>query len=626
MTEQTQEQVEREGQYNLPKLIEAVSPGHINDKDALESKFYGCLVSERGYRDNSLLQSLGSLETNVDAIKEKQRIMKAIIARPDLAKEVVSLDYEPFPESHVGLKDYLEHGPRFYEQAKKAVEVLRQVNTQSSSKLDASAMGLERILELGEGETQLVKEIGEEARHSQRLFGSFNLQYLVGRREANINQEDGYGFRLFPMNNGEEKSINGVPVTVKRDLIRHMRSKLCESLTDDFSAISMNVLYSYSENGLDATFSFDEGQSDLSKEGSNRMEKVGIEAECLVRKGYEPTKSDITGFGKRISNWREKVTEEAKESKFKKYARKVAITSAFSEASNLVARLSGRIESENTDSEFLCKSLRQIVEKRKVELAQYKGARSSFGNLQRELKDYLNVAEFFITKNKSGYPLCFPEILESEARTISIQNLYPARIVVNGEQKAIPSDVCLNGKPNVITGQNAGGKSIYIVSANDAIVMAQAGLPIFADSAELSIKDALFLHFIKNGDAKIGQSTFENSLRRFKEILSDIPKYKNPHITIDELAAGTDPQSAFDVSQRLVKTMVNLGSRASSNIVTQFTDVAEMARERYHVNPLMVDGNYHVVPGIGKARGLDLANKIGLTEEFCSDILEQSKD
>ena len=111
-------------------------------------------------------------------------------------------------------------------------------------------------------------------------------------------------------------------------------------------------------------------------------------------------------------------------------------------------------------------------------------------------------------------------------------------------------------------------------------------------------------------------------MRRFKELFSLIPNYTNPHITVDELAVGTDPQSAYDVSKRITKALVGISSRASSYVVTQFRDVAEMAKKDYQANTLKVH-QYKIEPGIGEAKGLELAEKIGLTEQFIDEIISQ---
>lgn len=613
--------------YEVPNLVETVRSGYINDPEALEVDFYKDLCvnpdehrSRYNPTSNSVLDTLVNFETDADTIRERQRIFKTILANRNSATEIASLRCSNIPRSYPSLQEYAEQGTNFYDNLRRTVELFDVTDCNGSTKLPEAKNKLEGILELEEGEERLVNEIVEDARKSQRLFGSMNITYRKDRWSDpfEVLRSDGYGFRLYPMSEKDNKYINSVPEAVERDVKRHIGKNCPEELFEYLSKTGFNIDYAYTEDGLKVRVQYDDSHSSANEKGGEKLDELRRSTEQLFeRENYVGNKKD---------SFLARVREKAKRNRFIGKMKGIILEEITSDNRKLADQLSGKIDSESTDSEFLTASLNAIIDARSEELKPYEEARAQFDRFRGQVKDYNDVVGFFAQKQNEGYPICFPEISESGKRRVLLSNLHPVRLITNGLENVVSSDVDCNGKPNVVTGPNAGGKSIYIVSVNDALVMAQAGLPIFAEKGEISVKDALFLHFIKNGDAKIGQSTFENSLSRFKDILSNVPKYRNPHITIDELAAGTDPQSAYDVSQRLVKTLVKLGSRASSNIVTQFGDVAKMAKDEYDVNTLQVDGNYRVVEGIGKAKGLELANRLGLTEEFCSEILEQSKD
>jgi len=613
--------------YEVPNLVETRKSGYINDTEALEVDFYKNLCtnpdehrSRYNPTSNSVLDTVVNLETDAETIRERQRIFKTILANRDSATEIAGLRCSDIPHSYHSLQEYSEQGTNFYDNLRRTVELLDATDCNGSTKLPEAKAKLERMLGLEEGEEKLVSEIVEDARKSQRLFGNMSLTYRKDRYSDpfEVQRSEGYGFRLYPMSEKDNNHINEVPEAVERDVKRHIGENCPKEIFEYLSKVGFNVDYAYTEDGLKVRVQYDDSHSRANEKGGEKLEELRRSTEELFeRENYVGDKK--ASF---LANIREKI----KRNRFIGKMKGIALEEITSKNRKLSDQLSGEINSEATDSEFLTASLNTIINARSEELKPYEEARAQFNRFRGQVKDYNDVAGFFAQKQNEGYPICFPEISECGERRVLISNLHPVRLITNGLENVVSSDVDCNGKPNVVTGPNAGGKSIYIVSVNDALVLAQAGLPIFAEKGEISVKDALFLHFIKNGDAKIGQSTFENSLSRFKDILSNVPNYRNPHITIDELAAGTDPQSAYDVSQRLVKTLVKLGSRASSNIVTQFGDVAKMAKEEYDVNTLQVDGNYRVVEGIGKAKGLELANRLGLTEEFCSEILEQSKN
>ncbi|MCA9485923.1 MAG: hypothetical protein KC506_03705, partial [Nanoarchaeota archaeon] len=102
-----------------------------------------------------------------------------------------------------------------------------------------------------------------------------------------------------------------------------------------------------------------------------------------------------------------------------------------------------------------------------------------------------------------------------------------------------------------------------------------------------------------------------------------IPEYRFPHITVDELAVGTDPDSTIEVSRRMIMGLSALSKRGSSYVTTQFREVAERAVEDFNAHPLRVD-RYHIEEGVGDARGSRLADTIGLTDAYIKDLVNKA--
>lgn len=128
-------------------------------------------------------------------------------------------------------------------------------------------------------------------------------------------------------------------------------------------------------------------------------------------------------------------------------------------------------------------------------------------------------------------------------------------------QQVIPLDVKLGGDNTVmvITGPNAGGKTIAIKTIGILLLMAISGMPVPADSSSS-------FPLISNLLIDIGdQQSIENNLSTFSAHLSNISRIlKNADsgtITlIDELGTGTDPDEGAALACAVLKELKNKGA------------------------------------------------------------------
>ena len=196
-------------------------------------------------------------------------------------------------------------------------------------------------------------------------------------------------------------------------------------------------------------------------------------------------------------------------------------------------------------------------------------------------------------------------------------------------QKVVPLDVTLGGEDTVmvITGSNAGGKTISLKTIGLLLVMALSGMPVPADSS--SIFPLVKKMLIDIGD----EQSIENSLSTFSAHVSNISEIirnadEETMVLIDELGTGTDPDEGAALSCAVLKEVQQRGALVFAT--THLTGIkgfvhrtagmmnASMEFDQKTLTPL-----YRMRMGDpGQSHALDIARKYGLPDR----VLEAARE
>ncbi|KAF8963823.1 Mismatch repair protein msh3, partial [Entomortierella lignicola] len=133
-----------------------------------------------------------------------------------------------------------------------------------------------------------------------------------------------------------------------------------------------------------------------------------------------------------------------------------------------------------------------------------------------------------------------------------------------------------NEKTMIITGPNMGGKSCYIRQVALLCIMAQIGSYLPADSARVSLLDAVFTRMGASDNIFGHESTFMVELQE----TSDILKMASPRslVILDELGRGTSTLDGVAIAYAVLKHVVgHIGS--TTLFVTHYPSLAEVAKE-----------------------------------------------
>ena len=136
-------------------------------------------------------------------------------------------------------------------------------------------------------------------------------------------------------------------------------------------------------------------------------------------------------------------------------------------------------------------------------------------------------------------------------------------LLVAAGAASVPFDMTLNPDEGVVvvTGPNAGGKTVFLKSVGLASVLAQSGaIPPVAPGTRLPVFDSFFADVGDQQSIADSLSTFSAHLRNLKETLEGAGP--RSLVLVDEPGTGTDPKEGEALGRALVETLAELGCTA----------------------------------------------------------------
>jgi len=201
-----------------------------------------------------------------------------------------------------------------------------------------------------------------------------------------------------------------------------------------------------------------------------------------------------------------------------------------------------------------------------------------------------------------------------------LSDLRAAALGQAGHQKpTVPLDLELDGERRmlVITGPNAGGKTVALKTVGLLALAAQCGLPIpTAPGTRLPIFGAVMAMVGDEQDLLNDRSTFSARLMRLKEAWEVAGK--GSLVLLDEVGSGTDPEEGSALAVALLEGLLDSGTLGV--LTTHLTQLAAVALERsgascaaMEFDPENGRPTYHLRPGApGGSQALALARRLGL--------------
>ncbi|SMD32502.1 DNA mismatch repair protein MutS2 [Reichenbachiella faecimaris] len=190
-------------------------------------------------------------------------------------------------------------------------------------------------------------------------------------------------------------------------------------------------------------------------------------------------------------------------------------------------------------------------------------------------------------------------------------------------KKIVPLNLSLSREKRImlISGPNAGGKSVCIKTIGLLQYMAQCGLPVsVSESSEFGTFSSVFIDIGDEQSIENDLSTYSSHLTNMKHFLEQ--SSRNTLFLIDEFGTGTEPQFGGAIAEVVLLELNK--AQAFGAITTHYGNLKKVAdKEKGIVNAAMkfdvkrLEPMYELEIGKpGSSFALEIAGKIGLNPEM----------
>lgn len=268
---------------------------------------------------------------------------------------------------------------------------------------------------------------------------------------------------------------------------------------------------------------------------------------------------------------------------------------------------------------------------------------SSHYNVLRDVVNKLGIADALISlalvATRPGYVR--PQIIAGSQLNI-VQGRHPMVEDISSSP-FVPNNIRLGGdgqRAIVITGPNMGGKSSLVKMTALLVIMAQIGCYVPAESAEVSIHDAVLTRMGASDEIMRGKSTFMVELSETAEIVRSATE--KSLVILDELGRGTATYDGVAIASSVLEHAV-LQMKCKTLFTTHYPQIGVELSQQFpalvanahmaYMEEELIDGRheihflYKLKQGVAvKSFGVECGRLAGLPEVVLSLAAQKSKE
>lgn len=217
---------------------------------------------------------------------------------------------------------------------------------------------------------------------------------------------------------------------------------------------------------------------------------------------------------------------------------------------------------------------------------------------------------------------------EPKINTERCIKLVKARHPLMDKTMNVPLDFSLGNDTRgiVITGPNTGGKTVAIKTVMLNCYMAQCGLHVTCDQADICMNSGYLCDIGDGQNLSENLSTFSAHIKNVLEILERVNR--DSLVIMDELGSGTDPQEGMGIAVAILEELRK--SEANFLVTTHYPEIKEYASKTEHiVNARMtfdkesLRPTYKMVIGeAGESCAFHIAQRLGMSDDMLKTAAE----
>ena len=214
-----------------------------------------------------------------------------------------------------------------------------------------------------------------------------------------------------------------------------------------------------------------------------------------------------------------------------------------------------------------------------------------------------------------------PTMVESDQGYIQLTDA--SHPLLEGE--AVPISISMGDGCSLIliTGPNAGGKTVALKTIGILTLMAQTGLQIPAREATIGLFDGVYADIGDHQSIQRSLSTFGSHIQNMRNIMDQATS--RSLILIDELGISTDPEEGAALAKALLRHLFQ--RRVTCVATTHQREVAAFVQEQpgmmnasVELDPTTLAPTYQLTLGLpGSSYALAIASRLGLAGEIVED-------
>ena len=251
---------------------------------------------------------------------------------------------------------------------------------------------------------------------------------------------------------------------------------------------------------------------------------------------------------------------------------------------------------------------------RKYLTAEIQSAVLSLLSVEPELRFLTDALRYIRRLREYGLPLVYPAVSNRN----TLQGLYDPLLAEKIPVKTIvPSSAAFSAENSIyiLTGPNAGGKTVYLTAIGHAQLQFQLGLPVCAVAAEMRMYDTLLTHFVA-AVQKESESRLVNETVRLKEVLEHLTP--DTLFLLDETFSSTNAYDGLFLAEALIKYLLRVGCHCLyvthlHSLVRRASEMQALGEQRVQLlSAKAEDGKrtYQILPCTGEPLQTSLAEDI----------------